>query len=111
MRPGVHDNGPAAAAERIKAAVGDHACYLTFDIDCLDPAFAPGTGTPVPGGLTMHQAQTILKGLCGVRLVGMDLVEVAPPFDSAEITSLAGAAVMQQMLGVYAFGFPDREDG
>lgn len=106
--PWVHENGAASTVERIKAVVGDGLCYLTFDIDCLDPAFAPGTGTPVPGGLTMHQAQTILKGLCGVNLVGMDLVEVAPSYDSAEITALAGAGLMQQMLGIAAFGRPDR---
>jgi agmatinase len=106
--PWVHENGPRAAAERIKDVVGDHPCYLTFDIDCLDPAFAPGTGTPVPGGLTMHQAQTCLQGLCGVRLVGMDLVEVAPPFDTAEVTALAGASLLQFMLGVLAYGRADR---
>ena len=61
--------------------VGDNRCYLTFDIDCLDPAFAPGTGTPVCGGLSSHQALEIIRGLVGIDLVGMDVVEVAPAYD------------------------------
>ena len=107
--PWVHDHSADEVAARIKEAVGDNLCYLTFDIDCLDPAFAPGTGTPVPGGLTMHQAQSILHKLCGIKLCGMDLVEVAPVYDSAEITALAGAAIMQSMLGIVGFGYPERE--
>ena len=57
------------------------ACYATFDIDAIDPAFAPGTGTPEVGGLTSHQAQRLVRGLAAVHLVGFDIVEVAPPFD------------------------------
>ncbi len=67
--------------------------YLTFDIDCLDPAFAPGTGTPVPGGLSSHQALSILRELKDVDFVGMDVVEVSPPYDHAEITALAAATI------------------
>jgi agmatinase len=73
-------------------------CYLTFDIDCLDPAYAPGTGTPVAGGLTTDRALKIIRGLTGVNLVGMDLVEVAPAYDHAQITSLAGATLGLEML-------------
>ena len=87
---------------RIHARVGDHPCYLTFDIDCLDPAYAPGTGTPVAGGLTSDRALKIIRGLQGINLVGMDLVEVAPSYDHAEITSLAGATLGLEMLYVLA---------
>ncbi len=76
--------------------------YLTFDIDCLDPAYAPGTGTPVCGGLSTVQALEILGGLRGINLVGMDLVEVAPAYDHADITALAGATLAMEMLCLYA---------
>ena len=84
--------------ERVRQRVGDDPCYLTFDIDCLDPAYAPGTGTPVAGGLTSDRALKIIRGLQGINLVGMDLVEVAPSYDHAEITSLAGATLGLEML-------------
>lgn len=92
--------------ERIRQRVGDSPCYLTFDIDCLDPAYAPGTGTPVTGGLTSDRALKIIRGLRGINLVGMDLVEVAPSYDHAEITSLAGATLGLEMLYLLA---SDRE--
>ena len=76
--------------------------YLTFDIDCLDPAYAPGTGTPVPGGLSSHQALEILRALRGINLVGMDVVEVSPPYDHAEVTALAASYVAMEMLCLYA---------
>ncbi len=98
----VHANGPAAVAEEIKRIVGVERVYLTFDIDCLDPAYAPGTGTPVCGGLTTHQAQEIVRGLAGINLVGMDLTEVAPAYDAGEITSLAGASLAVEFLCLYA---------
>lgn len=100
--PWVHRNGIDAVVEEVKRIVGDHPCYLTFDIDCLDPAYAPGTGTPVVGGLSTHQAQQILRGIAGVNVVGMDLVEVAPAYDVGEITSLAGATLALEMLYLYA---------
>jgi agmatinase len=87
-----------AILERIHNRVGDDPCYLTFDIDCLDPSYAPGTGTPVVGGLTTDRALKIIRGLRGLNLVGMDLVEVAPSYDHAEITSLAGASLGHEML-------------
>ncbi len=100
--PWVHEQGIKAVVEEVKHIVGGNECYLTFDIDCLDPSMAPGTGTPVIGGLTTHQAQQILRGLAGINLVGMDLVEVAPAYDVGEITSLAGATLALEMLYLYA---------
>lgn len=94
----VHDSSAAEIADAIKHTVGDHKAYLTFDIDCLDPAYAPGTGTPVAGGLTTHQAMSIMRRLTGVDFAGMDVVEVSPPFDHAEVTSLAGAAIALEYL-------------
>jgi agmatinase len=78
--------------------VGNTPAYLTFDIDCLDPAFAPGTGTPVVGGLTTDLALKIIRGLAGCDLIGMDMVEVSPPFDHAEITALAAASLSLEFL-------------
>ena len=78
--------------------IGDAPVYLSFDIDVLDPAFAPGTGTPEIGGLASWQAQAILRRLQGLRFVGMDVVEVAPAYDVAEITALAGATMVWEYL-------------
>lgn len=75
----------------IKARIGNTLCYLTLDIDCLDPAFAPGTGTPEPGGMTSSQVMTFLEELAPLNFVGMDCVEVAPAYDHAELTSNAAA--------------------
>lgn len=75
----------------IKARVGDRPCYLTLDIDCLDPAFAPGTGTPEPGGMTSSQVLTLLEELASLNFIGMDCVEVLPAYDHAELTSNAAA--------------------
>ncbi len=91
--PWIHDHGAAAAIAEIERVAGGHAAYLTFDIDCLDPSYAPGTGTPVTGGLTTHQAQAILRGLGAIDFVAMDMVEVAPIYDVGEITSLAAATL------------------
>ena len=98
--PWVHAHGAQAALERILAIVGERPTYLTFDIDCLDPAYAPGTGTPVAGGLTSAQALHIVRGMEPVTLVGMDVVEVAPPFDSSEITAIAAAHIAADLLCV-----------
>ena len=98
----VLDNGPYETLKRIKQRVGDKATYLTFDIDCLDPSFAPGTGTPVTAGLTTDTALKIIRGLQGVNLIGMDVVEVAPAYDHAEITSLAAATLALDFLYVLA---------
>ncbi len=98
----VQEMGTHRVAESIRAKVGDAPVYLTFDIDCLDPAYAPGTGTPVCGGLTSGQALAILRGLSGIGLVGMDVVEVAPAYDVSEITALAGATIALHLLCLYA---------
>jgi agmatinase len=87
----VHGHGVAETVAEIKRVVGGRRAYLTFDIDCLDPSFAPGTGTPVCGGLSTAQAQGILRGLGDIDFVGMDIVEVAPPYDVSQITALAAA--------------------
>lgn len=104
----VHENGPAKALEETKKIVGDHPAYLTFDIDCLDPAFAPGTGTPVVGGLTTYQVRAILGGLGTIDFKGMDLVEVAPQFDVAGVTALAGATLIMDYLQMRTRDLPDR---
>ncbi|MEM9780113.1 MAG: agmatinase [Pseudomonadota bacterium] len=98
----VHASGVEDIAERARACVGDRPVYLTFDIDSLDPVYAPGTGTPEIGGLTTHQAQVLLRGLRGLNYVGADLVEVSPPFDNGYVTSLAGAALAFEILCLLA---------
>lgn len=87
---------------QVKTIVGTLPVYLTFDIDCLDPAFAPGTGTPVIGGLTTDRAIKLVRGLQGLNIVGMDVVEVAPAYDHAEITALAAATLGLEMLYLQA---------
>ena len=99
----VHAGTAADIARRIGKVVGKRPVYLTFDIDCLDPAFAPGTGTPVPGGLSSHQALSILRALEGVNFVGMDVVEVSPPYDHAEITALAAATIALEYICLRAW--------
>lgn len=94
----VHEAGAAAIAGRVREIVGDAEVYLSFDIDALDPAFAPGTGTPEIGGLASWQAQAILRRLDGLNFVGMDVVEVASPYDVAEITALAAATMAWEYL-------------
>ncbi|HEY8026184.1 MAG TPA: agmatinase [Burkholderiaceae bacterium] len=98
----VHANGTAATAERILNIVGRRPAYLTFDIDCLDPAFAPGTGTPVAGGLSSAQALAIVRAMGPVNLIGADVVEVSPPFDQSEISALAAAHIAVDLLCVIA---------
>ncbi|MGH1425247.1 MAG: agmatinase [Pseudooceanicola sp.] len=99
----VHEVGAAAIADRIKGIVGDRPSYLTFDIDALDPAFAPGTGTPVWGGLTSAQAAMMLRDLAGINLMGGDIVEVSPPFDTTGATAIAGAHVATEILCLWAW--------
>jgi len=97
-----HESGPQAVAERIRSVLGDGPSYLSFDIDALDPAFAPGTGTPEVGGLATWQARAILRRLAGLRFAGMDVVEVSPPYDVAEITALAAATIAWDYIGLLA---------
>lgn len=101
--PFVHQAGVAETAARIRAVVGDRPCYITFDIDCLDPAFAPGTGTPVWGGLASWQAAAILRGLAGITLLGGDVVEVSPPYDTTGATAIAGAHVATELIALYGW--------
>ena len=95
---------PAALAQRIRGVLGTGPAYLSFDIDALDPAAAPGTGTPEVGGLATWQAQGILRRLTGLDWVGMDVVEVAPAYDHAEITALAAATLAWAYLALLAVG-------
>ena len=92
--------GVAGVIDRIRARVADRPLYLSIDIDVLDPAHAPGTGTPELGGMTSRELLAIVHGLSGLNLVGADVVEVSPPFDHAEITSLAAATVAYKMIGL-----------
>jgi agmatinase len=94
--------GPEEVAAAIRARVGDLPLYLSIDIDVLDPAHAPGTGTPEAGGLTSRELLGILRELTGIRLVGADVVEVAPAYDHAEITSIAAAHVCYELLALLA---------
>jgi guanidinopropionase len=89
--------------ETARAIVGDAPVYLSFDIDSLDPAFAPGTGTPEIGGLTTREAQALLRGLAGIRIVGGDLVEVAPQYDATTNTAHAGAQMLFEILSLVPF--------
>lgn len=100
----VHAMGPEAVAARVRDRVGTAPAYFTFDVDCLDPAFAPGTGTPEFAGLLPWQAQAIIRGLGGIRFLGMDVVEVAPAYDVSEITALAAATVLWDYLCLVASG-------
>ena len=100
--PWVHKNGIEQVIKKTLEVVGDRPVYMTFDIDCLDPSYAPGTGTPVCGGLTSHQAMSIIRGLSGINLIGMDVVEVAPAYDVGEITALAAAQIAMEMVSIYA---------
>ena len=88
--------------EEARTIVGDHRTYLSFDIDSLDPAFAPGTGTPEIGGILPIQAQALIRGLRGLNLIGADLVEVSPPFDPSGNTALIAATLMYEMLCIIA---------
>lgn len=98
------------AVVRIEEITAGKPVYLTIDIDCLDPAFAPGTGTPVAGGVDSNQLLQIVRGLSNLNLVAADIVEVAPAYDSAEITALAAATLGLEILHVYAAGNADRSD-
>ena len=95
--------GIDAIVETARKVVGDGPTYLTFDIDSLDPAFAPGTGTPEIGGLTTREAQAILRGLKGVNLVGGDVVEVAPQYDATTNTAHAGAQMLFEIASLMVF--------
>ncbi|MFZ1774814.1 MAG: agmatinase [Rhizobiaceae bacterium] len=98
----IEDMKASEIAEIIVARTGGAKTYLTFDIDCLDPAYAPGTGTPVAGGPSSAKILAVLQRLGALDLVGADVVEVAPAYDHADITAIAGAAVLQHYIGLLA---------
>ncbi|NHO64923.1 agmatinase [Aestuariicella hydrocarbonica] len=98
----VNNHSTEQVTERIKSVIGERPVYLSFDIDCLDPAFAPGTGTPVAGGLTSDRALQIIRSLGDLNIVGMDLMEVSPAYDHADVTSLAAATLVLEMLYLLA---------
>ena len=94
--------GADQISAEIHAIMGDAPCYVTFDIDSIDPAMAPGTGTPEIGGLTPREAQALVRGLAGLNIIGADVVEVSPPFDVGGITALTGATMLFELLCVMA---------
>jgi len=98
----VNLHSAAETGGAIRRLIGEAPAYVTFDIDCLDPAFAPGTGTPVPGGISTQRALEILRELVGCNLIGMDVVEVAPAYDHAELAALAAATIALELLYVKA---------
>ena len=95
--------GVPAIIARAREIVGDGPPYLSFDIDSLDPSFAPGTGTPEVGGLTTREVLELLRGLKGINLVGGDVVEVAPQYDATCNTAHAGAQVLFEILSLMVF--------
>jgi len=98
----LHEKGPEQIAKEACVLVGDRPVYLTYDIDSLDPVYAPGTGTPEIGGMTTHQAQILLRGLRGLNYIGADLVEVSPPFDTGGLAAMAGAVLGHEILCLLA---------
>ncbi|WP_262701036.1 MULTISPECIES: agmatinase [Streptomyces] len=98
----VYRRGADEVADQLRQRIGDRPLYISIDIDCLDPAHAPGTGTPEAGGLTSRELLEILRGLAGCRLVGADVVEVAPAYDHAEITSVAASHVAYDLISLLA---------
>lgn len=98
----VDDRGASRVAAEVRERVGTRPVYLTIDVDALDPAFAPGTGTPVPGGLSTREVVALIRGLGGHNLVGMDVVEIAPGLDHADMTSHLGAALLFEALALVA---------
>jgi agmatinase len=95
-------SGPEATAAAIRARVGDRPAFISFDIDVVDPAFAPGTGTPEPGGLSAHEALAIVRALRGIDFVGFDVVEVIPAYDPSDLTSFLAANLAYEMLSLVA---------
>lgn len=100
----LEDRRLRAVVRDLCETIGDRPTYVSFDVDGVDPAFAPGTGTPVPGGLTSREALALLRGLAGTRVVGMDVVEICPALDHAGLTSLLGAQVLFEGLALHALG-------
>lgn len=95
-------HGVAHAVQRIRERVGEHPLYLSIDVDVMDPAYAPGTGTPEIAGMTSRELVMVLRGLKGLKMVAGDIVETAPAYDHAEITSLAAATVAYELINLFA---------
>ncbi|BAP58679.1 agmatinase [Candidatus Tachikawaea gelatinosa] len=89
--------------KEIKSTIGDMFVYISIDIDCLDPAYAPGTGTPVIGGISTEKIGKIIRGLTDINIIGMDVVEVSPPYDASGITSLAAATIILDLIYLNTF--------
>ncbi len=100
LAPQLWHTSLVSLGKEIVASIGDQPCYITYDIDSLDPSFAPGTGTPEIGGLTTMQAMELIRNLRGLNVVGCDLVEVSPPYDTSGNTALVGANIMFEMLSI-----------
>jgi guanidinopropionase len=101
--------GVEATIAEARRVVGTGATYVSFDVDALDPVYAPGTGTPEIGGMTTLEAQHLVRGLRGLNLVGGDVVEVSPPFDPSGNTALVGATMMFEILCVLADSIKGRK--
>ena len=104
----VYHQGVVEVVDRLRERIGDRPLYVSIDIDVLDPAHAPGTGTPEAGGITSRELLEILRGFRGLNLVGADVVEVAPPYDHAEITSVAAAHVAYDLVSLLALRHEER---
>jgi agmatinase len=104
----VAELGPAGVAEQVRERVGDAPVYISVDIDVLDPAFAPGTGTPEAGGWSSREAIAIIRSLGGIRLAAADVVEVAPAYDHAEVTAIAAANIVYELLCLFTMSRGDR---
>jgi agmatinase len=98
----VMNQGVPAVVEALRARVGDRPLYVSIDIDCLDPAHAPGTGTPEAGGMTSRELLAILRGLDGCNLVSADVVEISPAYDHADITAVAASHVAYELISLMA---------
>ncbi len=107
----LYDKGPKAIADEARKIVGDGPTYISFDVDGLDPVYAPGTGTPECGGMSVLEAQIMVRRLQGLNLIGGDVVEVAPPFDPSGNTALVGATMMFEILCVVADSLAKRKGG
>ena len=104
-----YDSGWRAVMAEARKVVGDGPTYISFDVDGLDPVYAPGTGTPEVGGFTTHEAQQMIRSLRGLQLYGGDVVEVAPPFDPSGTTALVGASIMFEILCVVSESVASRK--
>ncbi len=100
----IGDRTPRRVCAELRERIGSRPTYVSFDVDAVDPAFAPGTGTPVPGGISSREAIALLRGLVGINLCGGDVVEVCPPLDHADLTSHLAAQLVWEMLALMALG-------